>query len=116
MNRVRFIAIRYAKPQMMMMVAPVGMFAEKEIAIPLKVKTMPRPIAEKIMACRVRVYKLAIAAGKLRSAMTRIMPTIWISTTIVSAIIQSNKIYKKSTGRPRNRACSSSYVIAMNCL
>ena len=95
MNRVRFIAMRYAKPQMIMIVAPVGMFAEKEIVIPLKVKTIPSPIAEKIMACSVRVYKPAIAAGRLRSAITRIIPTIWIRTTIVSAMIQRRRIYRK---------------------
>jgi len=50
MNRVRLIAMRYTSPQMMMIVAPVGMFAVKEIAIPLKVKTIPSPIAERIIA------------------------------------------------------------------
>jgi len=50
MNRAMLIAMRYTIPQIKMIVAPVGMFAEKEIAMPLRVKIMPSPIAENIIA------------------------------------------------------------------
>jgi len=49
MKRAMLIAIRYIIPQIKMIVAPVGMFAEKEIAMPLKLKIIPSPIAANII-------------------------------------------------------------------
>ena len=68
------------------MVAPPGQSRWNAAQVPEIEKKALNPIAIIIMRDSLTVNKLAIAAGIVSMVMTRMIPTTWISSTIVIAM------------------------------
>ncbi len=64
-----------------MIVEPDGISKIQERKIPHVVRNMLISVAPIIIPLKVFEKGLAIAAGSVRSAMTRMIPTTWINTT-----------------------------------
>lgn len=60
----------------MIIVAPVGRLAEYESTMPLPVNIIPNTAAINIIVAGLLLKRNAIAAGRVKSAITNIMPTI----------------------------------------
>ncbi|MBT9163615.1 MAG: hypothetical protein DDT24_00531 [Chloroflexi bacterium] len=69
-----------------MIAAPDARSSSYESQRPPEVKRLPKRIARSIIFLRSWVNRLAVAAGIVSRAMTRIVPTTRISTTTVKAI------------------------------
>lgn len=77
---------RYTATPRSMIVEPDGISKIQERKIPHVVRNMLISVAPIIIPLKVFEKGLAIAAGSVRSAMTRMIPTTWINTTTETAI------------------------------
>ena len=99
-NLERLREVRNAAPLMRIIVAPDARSSSYDSHKPPIAKTALRRIESSIIFFRLWVNCLAIAAGMVSRAMTRIIPTTLINITTVSAIRHRKMRYRCPVGIP----------------
>lgn len=90
-NSIPSVTSPYTKLSTRIIVAPEGTSSNEDKAIPVILIKVPIKTEMSIIRGRLCVNLRLKEAGIVRRAITRIIPTTLMSTTIVRAIMQSNK-------------------------